>query len=85
MVKREVWLQFESKEAFLKQEQMLYGILHDSDGNDEVVIYCKKEHIIKHLAKNRSVEAGEVLLSRLTNYLGESCVKVIEKPIENLL
>lgn len=85
MVKREVWLQFESKEAFLKQEQMLYGILHDSDGNDEVVIYCKKEHIIKHLAKNRSVEAGEGLLSRLTNYLGESCVKVIEKPIENLL
>jgi len=24
------------------------------------------------------------LLSRLTNYLGESCVKVIEKPIESV-
>ena len=26
----------------------------------------------------------QVLLSRLTNYLGESCVKVIEKPIESV-
>ncbi len=85
MVKTEVWLQFESKEAFLKQEQMLYGMLNDSDGNDEVVVYCKKERIIKRLPGNRSVQAEPGLLSRLTNYLGESCVKVIEKPIENLV
>ena len=49
-----------------------------------VVIYCKKEKAVKRLAANRSVNADKLLLNKLTNYLGESCVKVIEKPIEKL-
>ena len=55
-----------------------------SEGMDEVIIYCRKEKAVKRLAKGWNVTADEVLLSRLTNYLGESCVKVIEKPIESV-
>ena len=44
----------------------------------------KKEKAVKRLPKGWNVTADEVLLSRLTNYLGESCVKVIEKPIESV-
>ena len=47
-------------------------------------IICRKEKAVKRLAKGWNVTADEVLLSRLTNYLGESCVKVIEKPIESV-
>lgn len=81
--KKELWLQFDSKEIFQKQEKELYDIIGSSDGEDTVVIYCKAERAMKRLGANRSVRAEPGLLSRLTNYLGESCVKLIEKAIEN--
>ena len=83
-MRKELWLQYESKEIFLAQEKMLYEMLADSDGEDEVVIYCKKERAVKRLGQNRNVRIQPTLLSRLTNFLGESCIKVIEKPIENI-
>jgi len=82
--KRELWLQYEDKETYLKGETELLDMIRDSDGQDVVVIYCKKEKAVKRLPASRSVKADRLLLGRLTNYLGESCVKVIEKPIENL-
>lgn len=81
--KRELWLQFESKEDFQRRERELYELMGASDGEDTVVIYCKAERAMKRLGANRSVHADPGLLSRLTNYLGESCVKLIEKSIEN--
>ena len=82
--KRELWLQYADKEAYLADEAALLEMLRDSDGRDMVVIYCKKEKAIKRLPAGRSVNADKLLLNKLTNYLGESCVKVIEKSIENL-
>lgn len=81
--KRELWLQFDSKGDFQARERELYGILNESEGVDEIVIYCKAERAVKRLGANRNVCADAGLLSRLTNYLGESCVKLIEKSIEN--
>ena len=82
--KKELWLQYENKASFLEREQELYQMIASSDGNDQVVIYCKAERAVKRLPANRNVHVDTVLLSRLTNYLGESCVKVMEKPIENI-
>ena len=82
--KRELWLQYVDKETYLNGEAELFDMLKDSDGQDIVVIFCKKEKAVKRLAANKSVNADKLLLNKLTNYLGESCVKVIEKPIENL-
>ena len=82
--KKELWLQYPDKATYLQQEGMLQDILKVSEGMDEVIIYCRKEKVVKRLAKGWNVTADEVLLSRLTNYLGESCVKVIEKPIESV-
>ena len=81
--KRELWLQYGSKEEYLAEEAH-WNWIKDSDGQDAVVIYCRKEKAVKRLGAGRSVSADARLLSRLTNYLGESCVKVIEKPIENI-
>ncbi len=82
--KRELWLQYADKDTYLAQEAELFDMLKDSDGEDRVVIYCKREKAVKRLGVGRSVNADRILLNKLTNYLGESCVKVIEKPIENL-
>ncbi len=82
--RRELWLQYADKDAYLEQEGELLSMLQDSDGQDCVVIYCRKEKAVKRLPLNRSVNADKLLLNKLTNYLGESCVKVIEKAIENL-
>ena len=82
--RKELWLQYADKDTFLAQEQMLYDLIGNSDGRDEVVIYCKKERVVKRLGRNRNVLVETGLLSRLMNYLGDSCVKVIEKNIENI-
>ena len=82
--KKELWIQFPDKETFLDQEQIVYGYLADSDGNDEVVIYCAKERAVKKLPKNRNIGINEQILSRLMNHFGEKRVKVVEKPIENI-
>ncbi len=81
--RREVWLQFESKADFEAREQTLYELTAPSDGEDPLVIYCKAEKAYKRLPPNHNIQAEPVILSRLTNLLGESCVKVVEKPIEN--
>ena len=82
--KKELWIQFPDKATFLDEEQIVYGYLADSDGDDEVMIYCAKERAVKKLPKNRNIGINEQILSRLMNHFGEKRVKVVEKPIENI-
>lgn len=80
--KKELWIQFPDKEDFLRNEQIVYGYLADSDGEDEVVIYCQKERAIKRLPRNRNIRIGQEVLSRLMNHYGEKRIKVVEKSID---
>ena len=70
-------------DVILKNEQIVYGYLADTEGEDEVVIYCAKERAVKRLPKNRNIQISEEVLSRLMNHFGENRVKVVEKAIEN--
>ncbi len=79
----ELWIQFADKEAFLAEEKKLYEMLKNSEGNDGVVIYLAKEKAIKRLPQNRNIHVEKLLLSELYKNFGESCVKVVEKAIEN--
>ena len=80
--KRELWLQFETKEAFEEKEQQLYEMLHDSDGKDSVVIYISSIKAMKKLPESQNVCADMVIVNNLTNFLGKNNVKVVEKNIE---
>ena len=80
--RRELWLQFETKEAFEAVEQQLYGMLHDSDGKDTVVIYISSIKAMKKLPESQNVCADSMLVNNLTNFLGKNNVKVVEKNIE---
>lgn len=82
-MKKELWIQFPDKAAFLENEQIVYGYLADSEGEDQVVIYCQEERAVKRLPRNRNVSVTPQILSRLMNHFGEKRVKVVEKSIEN--
>ena len=83
--KKELWIQFADKADYMENEQIVYGYLADSEGDDEVVIYCQAERAVKRLPRNRNVQIGSQVLSRLMNHFGEKRVKVVEKTIENHL
>lgn len=82
MTKKELWIQYADKQSYLQDEQNLFRMLAESEGEDQVVIFCKAERAVKRLPKNVNIQVEPGILSRLTNYFGEDCVKVIEKPIE---
>ncbi len=81
--KKELWIQFPDKAAYLKNEQDVFESLKDSEGEDEVIIYCQAERAIKRLPRNRNILISPQVLSRLMNQFGEKRVKVVEKTIEN--
>ena len=80
--KKELWLQFSTKEDFAAKEQTLYTMLRESDGNDEIVIYIASPRAMKKLGKNHTIRVNSEIVNNLTNFLGENNVKVVEKNIE---
>lgn len=80
--KRELWLQFATKEAFEEKEKELYSRLYGSDGNDEIVIYIASPRAMKRLGQNYNIHINPELVGNLTEFLGEKNVKIVEKSIE---
>lgn len=80
--KKELWLQFATKEDFAAKEQTLYTMFRESDGNDEIVIYIASPRAMKKLGKNHTIRVNSEIVNNLTNFLGENNVKVVEKNIE---
>lgn len=80
--KRELWLQFATKEAFEEKEKELYSLLYGSDGNDEIVIYIASPRAMKRLGQNHNIHINPELVGNLTEFLGEKNVKIVEKSIE---
>lgn len=81
--KKELWIQFPDKASYLENEQIVLGYLADSEGDDEVVIYCQAERVVKRLSRNQNIQINSQVLNRLMNHFGEKRVKVVEKTIEN--
>ena len=80
--KRELWLQFATKESYEEKEKELYSRLYGSDGNDEIVIYIASLRAMKRLGQNYNVHINPELVGNLTEFLGEKNVKIVEKSIE---
>lgn len=80
--RKELWLQFETKEAYAQKEEELFQRLKNCDGNDSVVIYISGEKQIKRLPPSRNIGVSTEIVNNLTNFLGENNVKVVEKSIE---
>ena len=79
---KDVWIKFPSKDAFLLKEKDLYELLSESDGKDQVIIYCEAEKAKKLLPKSRTIHANLDLIQKLKENYGADNVKIIEKSIE---
>ena len=80
--RRELWIQFATKEEFAGKEHALYQMLHDSDGKDAVVIYISAIKAMKRLPGNYNIQINDEIVNNLTKFLGENNIKVVEKSIE---
>ena len=83
-VPRQLWLQFEDMAGYQAAEAELMELLKSSEGNDQVVIYLKKERAKKKLPPNWNVMADAGLLNRLYCKVGEKNVKVVEMTLDKL-
>lgn len=81
-VPRQLWLQFEDMAGYQATEAELMELLKSSEGNDQVVIYLKKERAKKKLPPNWNVMADAGLLNRLYCKVGEKNVKVVEMTLD---
>ena len=83
-IPQEVWIKYKNLEAFLKDEQSLYALLDEYDGNDSVIIFCEEEKCMKKLPKSRCVKADKDLIQRLSSIYSEENVRITEKSIEKV-
>lgn len=81
-IPKELWVQYENKEAYEKEETNLLNMLSASDGDDTVCIYLKTEKLIKRFPRSRTVCADSELIGRLSAIYGESNVRVVHKSID---
>ena len=79
---KELWIQFADMEEYNRRERELYRLLMDSEGDDQVVIYVKKEKMKKVLPMSRNVRVNGELLEKLYREFGEKNVKAVQKRIE---
>lgn len=82
-IQRELWIQFADMQEYERREAELYRSLMDSEGNDRVVVYVRKENRRKILPAGRNVQIHQELLERLYGIFGEKNVKAVKKHIEN--
>lgn len=78
-VPKELWVQFETKEDYLTEENEFLKLLSGSRGTDRVIIYVRTPKSIKYLGIEKSVKINEILLGKLYEKYGMDNVKVVEK------
>lgn len=80
-VTSQLWLQYQNKEAYQKDQDWLSGLTEDIvKAKDELVIYLKEEKGMKVLTKELLID--ETVLEACKKHLGEENVRVTEKMIE---
>lgn len=81
-IPKEVWIKYPNKDNFVKDEQTLYELLSQSDGDDSVTIYLECEKAIKQLPQSKNINVESDLIKKLKERYGDSNIQVVEKSIE---
>ena len=81
---KELWLQFEDKDSYLKLAPQVDRILSEYKGLDQVSVYLKKEKAVKKLNREQSVNVNNALLTTLNGLLSEKNVKVTYKVLKKI-
>ena len=81
-IPKELWIQFAGKEDYELKVHHLYELLRQSDGKDFVILYLRRERLMKQLPAARNVKINQQLIELLNREYGAENVKVVEKSIE---
>ena len=77
--RKELWIQFATKEEFEDRQQQLFDAIRDMDGDDSVVVYIASPRAMKRLPANWNISADASSAAVLMDLFGRENVKVIEK------
>ncbi len=80
---RQLWIQFATKQDFLTNEQKIYDIIVNHDGNDEIIIFCKAEKAIKKLPRANNIRINDDVLEAFKAVFGESNVRITQSILKN--
>ena len=81
-IPKEIWIKFDSKEAYLKREMELYPMLENESGSDRIVIFCAKEKAVKRLENRYAVRADEGMMHKLRSTYGQENVKLQQSTLK---
>lgn len=84
-IPRQLWVQCRTKAEYREQEDKLFRILGDYDGQDTVIVYLSEERAKKQLPNSRMTKVCPELLERLYNAFGNENVKVVQMSIEKAI
>ncbi len=78
-VHKELWIQFADRASYEQEVGRLYDLLRESDGQDSVVLYIRKEKAMKKLPPSRNVSADETLIQKLSAVYGQENIRTVER------
>lgn len=73
---KEIWIRQPDIATYQEKSQELLSLMDESDGVDQIVIYCEKEKALKRFQKKQSVQADDILLGKIQTLFGENNVAV---------
>ncbi len=74
---RDVWIRFGTKEEYNGKRNLLFSLLPEERGGDEVVIYVSAPKAIKRLGKRWGVHVDKALVAKLSDAFGAENVEVV--------
>ena len=77
-VPHKVYIQMENKNAYLENERILYDIIDENPGSDEVIVMLKEEKLMKPLGKQFLLNASDNVIFELKKKFGHGKVIVKE-------
>ena len=81
-IPKEIWIKFDSKDAYLQREQELYRMIEQESGNDRIVIFCAKEKAVKRLENRFSIRGDEPMMQILRDAFGDDNVKLQQSALK---
>ena len=73
---KELWIQFENKNAFEGQKAHLESLLMESEGDDTVILYIRSPKSIRRLPVRWNVHVNDDYRERLVSAFGEDNIRV---------
>ncbi len=81
-IPNEIWIRFEDKEEYEKNESRVYSAIENSDGHDRIVIFCQAQKAIKRLPAIYNVSGDARLIHRLESDFGPENIKIVQNALK---